>query len=76
MRHESSHAGVIRSVYCEYTLHVVWSRGVELWILNECFLTSFLVAIDVFPSLRCAVNESIRADADDLTILIVECLDP
>lgn len=34
------------------------------------------MAVDVFPSLRCAVNEGIRADADDLAILIVECLDP
>lgn len=76
MRHESSHARVIRSVYCDYTLYVVWSRSVELRVLNERFLSSFLVAIDIFPSLGCAVDKSIRADADDLTILIVECLDP
>lgn len=34
------------------------------------------MTVDVFPSLRCAVDEGIRADANDLAILIMECLDP
>lgn len=76
MSHESSHAGVIRSVYRYNTICAIWSRSVELRILNECLLSSFLVAVDVFPGLRCAVDEGIRADTDDLAILIVECLDP
>ena len=52
-------------------------RGrIQRWILEKHLLALLAVAIDVFPCLRCPVGENVRANADNITILIMEALDP
>lgn len=51
-------------------------RRVQLGIFAERFLASLLMTVYVLPDLRGAVDEVVWSDTDDLSILIMKCLDP
>lgn len=71
MGEESSDSGVVCLVGVQDGW-APWALEVELGIFGKGFCSGFAVGVDVFPCLRGAVNEDLRAGSDDVSVLVVE----
>ena len=74
MGQQTAHPGVVILIGCDNGVDTVGSGCIQGRILDEDLLSLLAVTVDVLPGGCGTVNESIRRNADDVSVLVVETL--